>query len=195
MAIPSDEEQFLDEAAKLHDDGEYTDAFKIFLHFAECGDEYSQLMVGTYCYKGWGTETDLAKAEYWLKRASESTLEEFVAVALCGIGQVYAAREEYETAIEWLKRSSEYNNAPALFKVGFYYQYGLGVQSDLEKAAEYYQKAAALGHLLAKRHHSLLLISGFRGFLSRFRGLYLFVQSIPEIFVTMLKDPESNRLV
>ncbi len=54
-------------------------------------------------------------------------------------------------------------NSEAQYATGLAYQYGKGVPKDLEKAREYYEKAAKQGHDQAKNNLGRLLENGWEG--------------------------------
>ena len=54
--------------------------------------------------------------------------------------------EIMEQNIETLKNAAEQGDAEALYQLGNCYQNGEGVEQDIEKAIEWWLKAADLGH-------------------------------------------------
>ena len=54
-------------------------------------------------------------------------------------------------AVEWDRKAAERGLADAQFILGFMYENGYGVEQDLRKAREWYQKAANQGNEDAKK--------------------------------------------
>ena len=48
--------------------------------------------------------------------------------------------------VTYLMRAAERGHAEAQYQLGLLYEYGNGVEKDIARAVEYYQKAAAQGH-------------------------------------------------
>lgn len=64
--------------------------------------------------------------------------------ALDGISQ------DFYTAVIWYRRAAERGNSRAQFTLGCCYEYGNGVEANLEEAIKWYRKAAANGSRYAK---------------------------------------------
>ena len=58
--------------------------------------------------------------------------------------------EDNDKAFEWFEKSAAQGHGRALFLLGECFEEGNGVQADLEKAKQYYQKAADKGYKSAK---------------------------------------------
>jgi TPR repeat protein len=56
----------------------------------------------------------------------------------------------YPTALIWLNKAVEQNNADAMFFLGLMYEYSRGVGEDLQKALSLFDRAAALGQRYAQ---------------------------------------------
>ena len=73
-----------------------------------------------------------------------------------GIGGVL---KSFEEALKYIKAAAEFGHSGALFDLGKFYEIGKGVEKNLNKAYEYYSKAAELGNVRAKeRKNELELI-------------------------------------
>ncbi|CAG8618070.1 41_t:CDS:2 [Acaulospora morrowiae] len=99
------------------------------------------------CYrKGTGVEKDIEKAFELYKICVEygsmvdkCSLSEFY---LKGIG---GARKDPKHAFDLLKSSATVGYIPAMYWLGYYYQYGFGVRQNLEKAADLYREVIQNG--------------------------------------------------
>lgn len=57
----------------------------------------------------------------------------------CNLAKYYCDNEDYQSAIEWFEKA---DNTGAFIGLGFMYANGLGVEKNLEKAFQLYQKVA-----------------------------------------------------
>ena len=64
-----------------------------------------------------------------------------------GIGGVL---KSFEEALKYIKAAAEFGHSGALFDLGKFYEIGKGVEKDLNKAYEYYSRAAKIGNVRAK---------------------------------------------
>ena len=64
-----------------------------------------------------------------------------------GIGGV---QKSFKEALNYIKAAAELDHSGALFDLGKFYEIGKGVEKNLNKAYEYYSKAAELGNVRAK---------------------------------------------
>lgn len=72
--------------------------------------------------------------------------------------------DDYEyRSLEMLKKSAEMGYAPALHQLGVKFDIGDWVIKDTEKAAEFFKKAAYLGHPHSQWIHGLDLVNGKNG--------------------------------
>ena len=102
-----------------------------------------------------GIDTDYEKAFYWLNRCLEAgTLQSFSKLAYLYRTGAGCEKDE-EKAIELYERAArtEYDGN-ALYELGFLYEDRGETAENLEKAAEYYQKAIEMGNENAVRRFS-----------------------------------------
>lgn len=59
------------------------------------------------------------------------------------VGLHYYLKGDYAVALEWFRKSAEFEYAEALYYIGICYQYGKGADVDYAQALRWYQKAAA----------------------------------------------------
>ena len=60
-------------------------------------------------------------------------------------------KQNYAEAMAWYKKSAEQGGSIEQFKVGEFYERGLGVQKDRGEAIAWYKKAADQGYEDAKK--------------------------------------------
>ena len=62
----------------------------------------------------------------------------------------------YDEAAKWLDRAAQAGDVPAVFRLGTFYEKGLGVKKDPDIARRYYMQAAERGN--AKAMHNLAVL-------------------------------------
>jgi tetratricopeptide (TPR) repeat protein len=73
------------------------------------------------------------------------------ALAAAQSGSADKAKKAFNKALTWIKPVADGGNAESQVKMGEAYMFGRGVDKDITKAKEYYQKAADKGHTHAKK--------------------------------------------
>ena len=53
--------------------------------------------------------------------------------------------QDASRGLEWYRKGAELGNSRSMFALGYAYQYGQGVETDLAEAASWYEKAALAG--------------------------------------------------
>lgn len=72
-------------------------------------------------------------------------------------------RGDYSLAFTILQPLAEAGDSEAECLIGNMYQLGLGVESDILKAGEWYRKAAEKGHAVAANNLAGILLAGANG--------------------------------
>ena len=125
---------------------------------AEKGCELAQYRLGELYELGESVELDLEKSFRYYLGAARNDCDE----AQYKVATLYEARENLYEAIKWYHRVSLCDHADALYKMGYYYEHGIVVQMDMNKAWGCYYRAArdgnveaqyALGCWYEKRHN------------------------------------------
>lgn len=114
--------------------GVMPDSNKVFhwtLEAAKNGDAESQGKIASYLLKGYGTDINKEEALLWYARYYSKDIH------------INNANE----AFEFLKKKADEGDSQALYIVGKCLQYGLIVDRSYEKASEFFEKAAELGHI------------------------------------------------
>ncbi len=71
-------------------------------------------------------------------------------IALCQLGQKCNNEGDYERAVKYYTKATEFGDMMALYTLSWMYRNGQGVQTDEKKAVHYMEEAAIGGHDLAR---------------------------------------------
>ena len=89
-----------------------------------------------------------------VEQSNEKALEQFKIAAELGhvhaqlvVAGYYYSKNDCAEAAKWLEMAVALGNAEAMFQLGVFYTEGMGVDQDLEKAADLFYRAA-------RRHHA-----------------------------------------
>lgn len=99
-------------------------------------DAYLQL--GWMYREGLGVPRDLEEAYKWYKKAADTNSSE----GLFNIGGIYTRQKKYEKALEYYEKAAAQGHVYAQLHIGWIYQKGIGVPSDLTEAHKWYKKVA-----------------------------------------------------
>jgi TPR repeat protein len=80
--------------------------------------------------------------------------------AMLQIAETYYMLTNYTEAMKWYKKAAEKENAYALFRIGYLYDYGQGEKKDYTTAMEWYKKAAEKNMVLANHFIAYLYYNG-----------------------------------
>ena len=102
---------------------------------ADKGDAESMLSLGVAYYWGdQGIPKNLAKGNsLYMKAAQAGNMS-----AMIGMANDYDEKKDYKNALYWYLKSKDRCDYQAYFKMGYYYQFGLGTPKDYAKAYDYY---------------------------------------------------------
>lgn len=190
MDAASEREEF-SSAEKLYGDERYQEAFSKYKNLAERGSVESQVFVGWMYQQGLGVPQDYAKASEWYEKAAKLGSAD----AQFYLAKLYARKKDYAQAIHWYEAAAAKEYPPALYRLGWVYEVGRGVEPDREKAYAYYERAAKAGHLFAQKELALLLVQGQRGWLARLKGLYALLKTLTiGVWKASKEDPHSVRI-
>lgn len=131
-------------------DVDFYKAFEWLRKSADKNNQYAQHSLGKLYIEGKGTEQSYEKAlEYYIKSAEQKNA--YVAYELGGIytesidieGNIELSQKYYEIAYkEFVNQINSVNKNRILYKLGKMCLEGKGVEKDVQKAAEYFQKSA-----------------------------------------------------
>ena len=146
-------------------------AFEWFYKSAKEGNKFAQYSLANLYYFGNGVEKDLSQAFLWYQKSSSQGQP----YAMYSIAQMYSKGEyvaaNEETAQKYYKKalsgfleleSKDQADENLFYKIGSMYKNGLGIEADIDKAIDYFQRSAELGNRNAKRILALEYISGER---------------------------------
>ncbi|HBA72794.1 MAG: hypothetical protein A2X82_00025 [Geobacteraceae bacterium GWC2_55_20] len=159
-------------AAELYDQGKNKEAFQKYFDLASSGSITGQLMVGWMYHSGLGVEQNSEEAEHWYQKAAYANSAE----GQYYLGALYRSNQQYHQAVEWISKAADQKYMPALYRLGRMYDIGEGVNIDLAKAYEYFEQAANMGHLFAKREIAVKMIKGHFGPINIIKGVLMFVR-------------------
>jgi TPR repeat protein len=109
---------------------------------ARQGDSHCEYSIGDNYINGYGVEINLDTALEWFEKAAAKGH----AGAQVGIGDVNYTKERYEDAVTWFTKAADQGDAEAEHRLGYCYQFGNGVELNLDTALAWFEKAAAKGH-------------------------------------------------
>lgn len=124
-------------------------AEEYYLLAAKEGSKQAKLNLGdVYREGGFGVDTNYDKALHWYQLG----IADEPARAYNGISLVYMTQEEYEQAYKYLVKAADLGYPQAQNNLGYYYDAGIFVEQDKEKAKYWYKKAISQGDVLAKEN-------------------------------------------
>ena len=135
--------------------GNYDEAFEIWLNIAEKGHEEAQMMVGMSNYVGLTSVPDKEQALRWYKLAGDSGNE----YAQFTLGKFYESLEntnDSKKAFSWYERAAKMGNSFAQHKVGSLILDGKGVEQNNVKAHVWLNLASSKGSLRANSERKKL---------------------------------------
>lgn len=123
-------------------DPDYVEAFNWYMKGAEKGDSNSQHAIAYLLRNGKGCEKDLAASAEWYRKAIENGQEN----DWYSLGAVLYDLEQYEEAVRCFEKAylSKYSGAATF--LGYCYENGRGVGTDLYKAKKLYEEDAEAGY-------------------------------------------------
>ncbi|CAG8572833.1 18306_t:CDS:2 [Dentiscutata erythropus] len=155
----------VNEAKRLHNEKRYKEAWPIFKHHADKGNEIAEFYVGYYLNAGdRGVEQNKELAVEYLRRSAEKNVPDAqlrYGVALLNGEGVVKSVENDKIAVENLQRAAKYGNSNAMFNYGDLLINGAhGVKQDLEEGEHWMKQAHKKGHpyaykKLADRYRTL----------------------------------------
>gem|GEM_PF-4020305 len=154
----------LADAQKAFEDGNFEQAFPLFLNAAEAGDAFAMYAVGFMFRSGLGPIRDDDKALYWYTRAAELGNVEsmFWAGAVRWQGTEHTAPDHVE-ACAWFAKAVEEGDSRAMALLGSAYAEGYGVDQNDVEALRLLTRAAEAGEAEAMLALGRVYSSGLLG--------------------------------
>ena len=138
----------IQQAIKLHEAGDLTNATKMFGRLAENGNVLSQVLYGLSLRHGWGCDPDPTLAVTYLRSAASSSADIEADALKAGMKKGGAAKGELVLAI---------------YELAQCFRNGWGVEIDKAAARQYYETAANLGDTDAMNEAAWCFLEGFGG--------------------------------
>lgn len=177
-----------DDHEVLFQQGKYKEALDEYRKLVDEGSVAAQLRIGWLYQEGLGVSRDLEEAYRWYKKAADTNYP----AGQFYVGVLYWLQKKYEKAFEWFEKAAAQDYVPAIFRLGEAYQFGEGVGVDRDRANNYFERAAAMGHLLARRKIAVNMIKGNGGITNIPRGLFMFARFMKDTYRLASDDPDSN---
>lgn len=121
-------------------------ALKWYRQAADKGHAGAMANLGRLYEKGYGVAADHVQALLLYERAAARGN----ANAMNRLGLICEEKRDFAAAVQWYRQGAAKNDPGALGNLGYCYETGRGVSRDLNKARDYYRKAAKLGSRFAK---------------------------------------------
>ena len=146
---------------KLIDDGiinlrakEYEKAEQFFSESRNGGNVTAAWFLGLMYRYGLGVPENSEKAESLFAEGNKRSDKKSAAIIadICKSGELFPA--DYKAALQWYEKSEP--NSTHLIAMAEFYEYGLGVPKDLDKAVQLYLKAAEKGSHEAYYRYAML---------------------------------------
>lgn len=150
-------------------DKDHEKSFEWFKKAAQAGNKFAQYSLANQYYYGNGVEKDLSYAHMWYTKSASQGMP----YACYALARMYYKGEEVEknneTAHRYYARAlsgflaiegKDQADENLMYKIGRMYKYGLGTESDMLQAINYFRTAAKKGNPNAKREMAVELISG-----------------------------------
>ena len=134
---------------------DYAQSFEWFLKSAHEGNKFAQYSLANLYYYGNGVEKDLSQAFWWYRKSSEQGQP----YASYAVAQMYSkgeyVAENKETAQRYYKaalsgflelESKDQADDNLYYKLGSMFKKGLGTDSDMDKAIDYFKRSAEMNN-------------------------------------------------
>lgn len=157
---------------------------------AERGSIMSMVYLADIFAAGKRAQKDEAAAVSWYTRAYARGSY----IAMYNLGAIYYNSKRYQEAKEIFEAEACMNDTPSMYHLANIYLLQQGSAGDIDKALDLLERAAALGHIYAKKRLALLFISGRFGFWNIFRGFRIYARLPLEGCRMALQNPTSPLL-
>ena len=85
------------------------------------------------------------------------------AIAQKALGKYYESQKQFDKAFAWFMRSSKQGLSDAMFSLGVYYNFGMGVEKDEKKAFDWLMKSAENGNAMGQAIVGIIYANGEKG--------------------------------
>ena len=129
------------QAEAAYDQGNYSQALRLFQSLAQQGNPMAQYNVGTLYYEGLGVAQNYEIAMEWFRKSANQGYAD----AQYNLGVMYengrGVEQNNTIAASWYRKAANQGHAMACNNLGSLYHQGLGVPKDLTQAAQWYNRA------------------------------------------------------
>ncbi|KAF8467729.1 hypothetical protein BDZ91DRAFT_771879 [Kalaharituber pfeilii] len=149
VSVKKEDDDTIQEAIRLHEAQQYTEATKMFEKLADPkghNNPLSQVLYALSLRHGWGCQTDEARAAEYLRLAASNAADIEQEALRAGMSKGGSAKGELILAI---------------YELANCYRQGWGVPKDLGAAFQYYLTAANLGDTDAMNEVALCYLEGY----------------------------------
>jgi len=180
----------LEIASNLSLEGNTDKAQDIYEQLCQKGSTDAKIQLGYLLLKAKKTSTDVARAEQLFREAavSGSSLGRYY------LGLLYQDIGRDTEAFREIHMLAETGYLPAVNRLGWYYEDGVGCERSLIAATHYREHAAIHGHFGAQRWIAEQMALGRRGLLSVPSGIVRYFKAVAQIFWHTLKHPNDPRV-
>lgn len=119
---------------------DFSEAAKWAEKAAELGDANSQAVMAFLLYTGQGVLADRKAAWIWAQKSADQGND--LGEVLMGVFNQYAESPDMKAAFDWYEKSAKQGNPAAQYQLGTFYEEGIIVPEDIEKAHACYKQAA-----------------------------------------------------
>ncbi|MDR1297364.1 MAG: hypothetical protein LBO05_08345, partial [Deltaproteobacteria bacterium] len=127
-----------------------------FRKAADQGSSFAKIRLGQLTFVGDGTPTDVEGAMRLFRQADRAggtiygltpLAEKGSARARLFLAREHALRADFGKALQWMRAAAEAGNPEAVFELGYFYDFGVGVgERDAEERNRLLAEAGELGH-------------------------------------------------
>ncbi|HRE60992.1 MAG TPA: tetratricopeptide repeat protein [Micropepsaceae bacterium] len=136
----------------------------------------------------------LEAIEMWKERALSGDVEAAWRVGVeYADGKPNSVQRDWAEARKWMAMAAKGGDARAIFDLGSYYEYGLGVPADLSRAYRYYLESARRGHPQGQYNAGNMLETGDGTAVDEIEGLKWYLLAAEQGMVSVQLD-ETGRL-
>jgi TPR repeat protein len=160
-------------------------------NLSERGSALSMMYLGHALFVGrYGLEKDPVDGEKWLRKSAECGSIE----GLYALARLLRDSGRDAEAMGLFKQAAELGYSPAMFGAGWGYYFGLGVDRDIDRAYEYFKKAADAGHLYGIGWESYTFRKRKKNAITWIRNLLIRVPLVFRLIYALITYPSSDRL-
>ena len=133
--------------------GNYTEAYNVFLELANSGHAGAQSYLGICYYNGYGVQPSYDEAVKWFREAAEQGYPEAQdCLGICYYNG-YGIQQSSDEAVKWFRKAAEQGDAQAQYNLGICYYFGKkGIKQSYAEAFKWYRKAAEQGNAEGQYH-------------------------------------------